>query len=65
MDYRVTITISKAMSECVAHVEVVRENASGWLSKPLYQRTEILPEEAHPEPEKWARAHMLMLAEYL
>ena len=65
MDYRCQVTISKAMSQVVVHVEVVRENSSGWLSKPVYQRTELLAEEAHPDPAQWAKAHLLALAEYL
>ena len=65
MDYRCTVTMAKAMSQVVMHIEVARENASGWTSRPVYQRTELLDEEAHPDPSQWAKAHLARFLEFL
>ena len=65
MDYRCNIVMAKAMNDVVVHIEVLRENASGWTSRPVYQRTEMIKEEAHPDPARWAKEHLSQFLEYL
>ena len=65
MDYGFTITAGKALSQVIIHAEVYREQSSFPFRIVVARWTELLDEEAHPEPAKWMIQHVMQFLETL
>lgn len=59
MDYACHVTVRKAFTRVLVHVEVCREDRVAGNEVILWQYTDFIDEEAHPEPAKWAKEHLL------
>lgn len=65
MEYGFSITGGKALSQVIVHAEVFRETDEYPFRVRLMQWTELLSEEAHPEPQKWMIQHVMQFLETL
>lgn len=65
MQYGFQITAGKALTQVIVHAEVYRETDEFPFRVKLMQWTELLDEEAHPEPQKWMMQHVMGFLETL
>lgn len=59
MDYHATVTLTKVLSQVMIHMEVRRGATVTNPGHLMWSYTELLDEEAHPEPQKWLVQHLM------
>lgn len=65
MEYEGRIEVRKMMGQVYVHGEVGRSQVTYPYYWVLWQSTELLDEEAHPEPQKWLIQHIMQYLETL
>lgn len=63
MDYFASIHVGKVLEKVIIHMEVFRERPYGEKPISIWRYTELLEEQAHPEPVKWLREHVIQAFE--
>lgn len=65
MEYEAHIDIRKMLGRVYVHGEVGRTQTSYPYYTILWQSTELMSEEAHPEPQKWMVQHLMQYLEMM
>lgn len=58
MEYDASITVTKVLDQVLVHMEVRRQAGTYW-PVVIWSWTDTQVEQAHPEPQKWIREHVM------
>lgn len=65
MEYEARIDVRKMLGQVYVHGECGRSQTTYPYYTILWQSTELMDEENHPEPQKWMIAHIMRYLESL
>lgn len=58
MEYHGSVHVAKLLTRVIVHMEVTRQDSLTGQDVIVWQYTDMVDEQAHPEPVKWLREHI-------